>query len=60
MLYIHGYIYFYLNIICFTIFFTIFKKFTKKIIDDSKVTVHHAIIPTNIIGKSLTEDEEKN
>ena len=34
-------------------------KFTKRIVDDSKVTDHHAIIPTEDLPTSLTDDERK-
>lgn len=32
-------------------------SFTKRIIDDSKVTDHHALIPTGVIPRSLQQDE---
>lgn len=34
-------------------------KFTKRIIDDKKVSDHHAIIPTEILGDRLSGDERK-
>ena len=34
-------------------------NFTKRIVDDKKVSDHHAIIPTTILGNSLTGDEAK-
>lgn len=34
-------------------------KFTKRIVDDSKVSDHHAIIPTDELPSKLTEDERK-
>ncbi|RRJ99872.1 DNA topoisomerase III [Opitutaceae bacterium TAV3] len=33
--------------------------FSKRIIDDKKVSDHHAIIPTNVLGGDLTGDEAK-
>ncbi|MGC6605462.1 MAG: DNA topoisomerase 3 [Lentimonas sp.] len=38
---------------------TLALTFTKRIIDDKKVTDHHAIIPTDIIAKNLVGDEAK-
>lgn len=34
-------------------------KFTKRVIDNSKVSDHHAIIPTNVIPNALSSDESK-
>jgi DNA topoisomerase-3 len=34
-------------------------KFTKRIVDDKKVSDHHAIIPTEILGDRLSGDERK-
>lgn len=34
-------------------------KFTKRIVDDKKVSDHHAIIPTEVIGNRLGGDEAK-
>ena len=34
-------------------------KFTKRIVDDSKVSDHHAIIPTDELPSKLTDDERK-
>lgn len=34
-------------------------NFTKRIVDDSKVSDHHAIIPTNVLGDRLSGDEAK-
>lgn len=34
-------------------------KFTKRIVDDKKVSDHHAIIPTEILGERLSGDEAK-
>jgi len=34
-------------------------KFNKRIVDDSKVSDHHAIIPTEVLGEHLTGDERK-
>ena len=34
-------------------------KFTKRIVDDKKVSDHHAIIPTNDIPSKLNDDEKK-
>ncbi|HAV12677.1 MAG TPA: DNA topoisomerase III [Opitutae bacterium] len=34
-------------------------KFTKRIVDDKKVSDHHAIIPTEILGDRLSGDEAK-
>jgi len=33
--------------------------FSKRIVDDSKVADHHAIIPTRMVPENLTEDEQK-
>lgn len=34
-------------------------KFSKRIVDDSKVSDHHAIIPTDELPSKLTDDEKK-
>jgi DNA topoisomerase-3 len=34
-------------------------KFTKRIVDDKKVSDHHAIIPTEVLGDHLAGDERK-
>ncbi|MEN8726232.1 MAG: DNA topoisomerase 3 [Lentimonas sp.] len=34
-------------------------KFTKRIVDDKKVSDHHAIIPTEVLGGRLSGDEAK-
>ncbi|MGJ8653246.1 MAG: DNA topoisomerase 3 [Opitutaceae bacterium] len=34
-------------------------KFTKRIVDDKKVSDHHAIIPTEILGERLSGDDAK-
>ena len=34
-------------------------SFSKRIIDDSKVSDHHAIIPTDSVARGLTENEQK-
>ena len=34
-------------------------NFTKRIVDDQKVSDHHAIIPTEVLGDGLTGDERK-
>lgn len=34
-------------------------KFTKRIVDDKKVSDHHAIIPTEVLGDRLSGDERK-
>lgn len=34
-------------------------KFTKRIVDDKKVTDHHAIIPTDALPQQLTNDEQQ-
>ena len=36
-----------------------FKSLSKRFVDDSKVTDHHAIIPTGVIPNRLSEREEK-
>ncbi len=33
--------------------------FTKRIVDDKKVSDHHAIIPTNVLPSKLNDDEKK-
>ncbi len=34
-------------------------KFNKRIVDDKKVSDHHAILPTEVLGDGLTGDERK-
>ena len=34
-------------------------KFSKRIVDDKKVSDHHAILPTEVLGDRLTGDERK-
>ena len=36
-----------------------YKKLSKRFVDDSKVTDHHAIIPTGVMPRSLSSNEEK-